>query len=153
MSEMKIALDILVSENDNIEKLLIANGTKDYHVNELDFTDVKLIEGDTRNSSIEVSINPSSILSKENGPWTVKYDRLPFVADDHPVIVITGQELSVNDHYTNIKNKLHPTRGVHAGAFDINGTLQEINNAFKDSTEEQLQSRVCFRNNQSLTYI
>ena len=88
MSEMKIALDILVSENDNIEKLLIANGTKDYHVNELDFTDVKLIEGDTRNSSIEVSINPSSILSKENGPWTVKYDRLPFVADDHPVITI-----------------------------------------------------------------
>ena len=144
MSEMKIALDILVSENDNIEKLLIANGTKDYHVNELEFTNVKLIEGDTRNSSIEVSINPSSILSKENGPWTVKYDRLPFVADDHPVITINAEEFGGvdegmgNSNYHNaIKNKLYPTRGVHAGTFNAALTVEEFNKAFKSATQEQ----------------
>ncbi len=144
MSEMKIALDILVSENDNIEKLLIANGTKDYHVNELDFTDVKLIEGDTRNSSIEVSINPSSILSKENGPWTVKYDRLPFVADDHPVITINAEEfggmgegMGNSNYHDAIKNKLYPTRGVHAGTFNAALTVEEFNKAFKSATQEQ----------------
>lgn len=143
MSEIKIALDILVGENDNIKKLLIANGTKDYHVNELDFTDVKLIEGDTRNSSIKVSINPSSILSKENGPWTVKYDRLPFVADDHPVITINAEEFGGgygmgNSNYHNaIKNKLYPTRGVHAGTFNADLTVEEFNKAFKSATQEQ----------------
>ena len=144
MSEIKIALDILVSENDNIEKLLIANGAKDYHVNELDFTDVKLIEGDTRNSSIKVSINPSSILSKENGPWTVKYDRLPFVADNHPVITINAEEFGGwiesmgNSNYHNaIKNKLYPTRGVHAGTFNAALTVEEFNKAFKSATQEQ----------------
>ena len=146
MSEMKIALDILISENDNIEKLLIANGTKDYHANELDFTDVKLIEGDTRNSSIKVSINPSSILSKENGPWTVKYDRLPFIANDHPTVTITAEEFGRADYgddygqanyYNALKNKLYQTRGVHSGSFDARLTTEEINKAFKEATQEQ----------------
>ena len=153
MPEIKIALDILVSENDNIEKLLIANGAKDYHVNELEFTNVKLIEGDVRNSSLDVSINPSSNLSKENGPWTVKYDRLPFVADNHPVITINAEEFGragyetfgrpedgVYGHanyYNALKNKLYQTRGVHSGSFDAGLTTEEIYKAFKEATQEQ----------------
>ena len=153
MGTTKLLYNNTKTEKENMDALLIDSGVDPRHVSELVYNTVTdTPEGET-NSIVNITVDPGSILAATNGPWVVAYDRLPFVADNHPVITINAEEFGhagyetfgrpedgVYGHanyYNALKNKLYQTRGVHSGSFDARLTTEEIYKAFKEATQEQ----------------
>lgn len=138
MAEMQIALDLSKNEAENLGALLVANGTKDYHVSELEYGEVTVLEGQERNTSVHVSVNANSVLASTNGPWDIKYNRLPFIPVGTPVITGNGDASSGLHMKFAIEAAVAARRGQHATIVNPDATGEEFYKAYTEAPEEDL---------------